>query len=117
MKWMRIVLVLTCIIAVPLFAADRTFDLTGWAAWVDPNSSGTFNSPAPNQPFNVDFNGKLGYGIGANIFFGSNVSAAFDIVQGRPEAGLRPRPGDAGGAFTNGFRMTPPTAALQGPFP
>ncbi|HEV7425148.1 MAG TPA: hypothetical protein VGQ46_02185, partial [Thermoanaerobaculia bacterium] len=75
MKWMRIALVLTCITAVPLFAADRTFDLTGWAAWVDPNSSGTFNSPAPNQPFNVNFNGKLGYGIGANIFFGSNVSA------------------------------------------
>ena len=44
MKWMRIALVLTCIMAVPLFAADRTFDLTGWAAWVDPNSSGTFNS-------------------------------------------------------------------------
>jgi outer membrane protein W len=113
MKWMRIALVLTCITAVPMFAADRTFDLTGWAAWVDPNSSGTFNAPAPNQPFNVNFNGKLGYGIGANIFFGSNVSAAFDIVQVRPEATLRPRPVGGGGAFTNGFRMTPLTGVLQ----
>jgi len=112
MKWIRIAVVLSCIIAVPAFAADRTFDLTGWAAWVDPNSSGTFNSPTPNQPFNIDFNGKLGYGIGANIFFGDHVSTAFDVVQVRPEATLRPRP-SGGGAFTNGFRMTPLTAVLQ----
>src|SRR3954452_4926558 len=97
MKWMRFALVLTGITAVPLFAADRTFDLTGWAAWVDPNSSGTFNSPTPNQPFNIDFTGKLGYVIGANTFSGSNVSAAFDIVQVRPEATLRPRPVSGGG--------------------
>ena len=113
MKWMRIAIVLTCIAAVPLFAADRTFDLTGWAAWVDPNSSGTFNSPAPNQPFNIDFNGKLGYGIGANIFFGSNVSAAFDIVQVRPNTNVRLRPVVGGRTTTRGTRMTPLTAVLQ----
>jgi outer membrane protein len=113
MKWMRIALVLTCITAVPLFAADRSFDLTGWAAWVDPNSSGTFNSPAPNQPFNINFNGKLGYGIGANIFFGSNVSAAFDVVQVRPETTVRLRPVVGGTTTTRGTRMTPLTGVLQ----
>ncbi|MEA2342495.1 MAG: outer membrane protein [Thermoanaerobaculia bacterium] len=113
MKWMRIALVLTCITAVPAIAADRTFDLTGWAAWVDPNSSGTFNSPAPNQPFNVDFNGKLGYGIGANVFFGNHVSAAFDVVQVTPETNIRSRAVGGSGAFTNGLRLTPLTGVLQ----
>ena len=113
MKWMRIALALTCIIAVPAFAGDRAFDLTGWAAWVDPNSSGTFNSPSPNLPFNVDFNGKLGYGIGANIFFGNHVSGAFDVVQVRPETNIRSRAVGGGGAFTNGLRMTPLTGVLQ----
>jgi outer membrane protein len=113
MKWTRIALVLICITAVPVLAADRTFDLTAWAAWVDPNSSGTFNSAAPNQPFNVNFNGKLGYGIGANIFFGNHISAAFDVVQVRPEATIRPRAVGGAGAFTNGFRMTPMTGVLQ----
>jgi outer membrane protein len=80
---------------------------------VDPNSSGTFNSPAPNQPFNVEFNGKLGYGIGANIFFGNHVSAAFDVVQVRPETSIRSRPSIGGNSFTRGTRMTPLTGVLQ----
>lgn len=113
MKWMRVALVLTCITAVPLFAADRTFDLTGWAAWVDPNSSGTFNSPVPNQPFDINFNGKLGYGIGANIFFGNHISAAFDVVQVRPDTNIRSRAVGGSGAFSNGLRMTPLTGVLQ----
>ncbi|MBV8543111.1 MAG: outer membrane beta-barrel protein [Acidobacteria bacterium] len=113
MKWTRIALVLTCITAVPAIAADRTFDLTGWAAWVDPNSKGTFNSPAPNQPFNIDFNGKVGYGLGANIFFGNHVSGAFDIVQVTPETSVRSHAVGGTGAFTNGLRMTPLTGVLQ----
>jgi hypothetical protein len=32
---------ISCLIAVPAFAADHAFDLTGWAARVDPNSTGT----------------------------------------------------------------------------
>jgi outer membrane protein len=114
MKWMRIALVLSCITAVPMFAADhRSFDLTGWVARVDPNSSGTFNSSTPNQPFDVNFNGKLGYGLGANIFFGSNVSAAFDAVQVRPETSIRSRAVGGGSFATSGTRMTPLTAVLQ----
>ena len=112
MKWIRIALVLICI-TVPVFAGDRSFDLTGWASYVDLNSSGTFNSPTPNQAFNVDFNGKLGYGIGANIFFGNHVSAAFDAVQVRPDTNIRSRAVGGSGAFSNGLRVTPLTGVLQ----
>ena len=111
MKWIRIALV--CLIATPAFAADRAFDLTGWAAWVDPNSSHTSgNSPAPVQLFDVDYQGKLGYGIGANVFFGDHVSAAFDVVRARAKTTLRPR---SGGGFyaTGGTRMTPLSGVLQ----
>jgi outer membrane protein len=111
MKWIRVALILSCITAVPAFAA--TFDLTGWAAWVDPNSNGTFNATAPNQPFDVSFNGRLGFGIGANIFFGGHLSAAFDAVQVRPKTTLRSHAVGGTAAFTNGMRMTPITGILQ----
>jgi outer membrane protein W len=113
MKWTRIALVLTCIIAVPLFAADRTFDLTGWAAWVDPNSKDTFNSSSPNQRFDVKFNGKLGYGLGANIFFGRHLSAAFDAVQVRPGTTVRSHAVGGAAFASSGLRMTPLSGVLQ----
>jgi outer membrane protein W len=113
MKPIRFAFVLACLFTLPAFAADRSFDLTGWAAWVDPNSSGTFNSSAPNQVFNVNFKGTLGYGIGANIFFGNHVSAAFDIVQVRPKAAVRPRAVGGGSLSATGTRMTPLTGVLQ----
>jgi outer membrane protein len=112
MKWMRIAVVLTCITAVPLVAADRTFDLTGWAAWVDPNSTDTFKS-TPTQQLKLDFDGRLGYGIGANIFFGNHISAAFDIVQVRPKAIVRSRAVGGRSFSTTGTRMTPLTGVLQ----
>src|SRR3954453_21409494 len=112
MKWMRLALVLTWIAALPMFAADRTFDLTGWAARVDTNSDGTFTAPSAGQPLRVNFDGRVGYGIGANIFFGNNLSASFDAVQVKPKTTIRSR-AVGGGAFTNGMRMTPLSAVLQ----
>lgn len=113
MKSFRIALVLMCLTAFPAFAADHVFDLTGWASWVDPNSNGTFNSSNPNEPFNVRFDGKVGYGIGANIFFGDRFSAAFDAAQVRPGTTVRSRAAGGGSFFTNGTRMTPITGVLQ----
>ncbi len=113
MKWSCIALALVFVIAVPAFAGDRSFDLTGWAAWVDTNSNGTFNSATPNQPFDVSFNGKLGYGAGANIFFGNNLSAALDIVQVKPDARIRSRAVGGGSFATGGTRITPMTGILQ----
>jgi len=111
MKWIRIVLI--CLTAVPALAADRAFDLTGWAAWVDLNSSHTSsNSPIPVQLIDVDYKGKLGYGVGANVFFGSHVSAAFDIVRARPRTTLRSRTGGASYG-TSGTRVTPLSGVLQ----
>ncbi|HEY4641791.1 MAG TPA: OmpW family outer membrane protein [Thermoanaerobaculia bacterium] len=112
MKWIRIALVFACGVALPAFAADRAFDLTGWAAWVDPNGSDTFKS-GPTQQLAVDFNGRLGYGIGANIFFGNHLSAAFDIVQVRPKAIVRSRAVGGRSFATTGTRMTPLSGVLQ----
>jgi outer membrane protein W len=114
MKWIRIALVFACVTTVPAFAGDRAFDLTGWAALVDPNSSHTpVNSPAAVQLLNVDYNGKLGYGIGANVFFGSHVSAAFAVVRARPKTTLRSRAVGGASYATDGTRMTPLSGVLQ----
>jgi outer membrane protein W len=113
MKWSRIALVFAFFMAVPVFAADHVFDLTGWAAWVDPNSKDTFNSTSPSQSFKVNFNGKLGYGIGANIHFGRHMSTAFDMVQVRPDVTVRPRAVGGASLFANGSRMTALTGVLQ----
>lgn len=103
---------LLCIllIASPTFAADRFFDLTGWATWVKPQSSDTFNSTAPNQAFNVNFRGKLGYGAGVNIFIGQTLSLAVDASEVRPDA----RYGFPGATLNQGsLRMVPITGILQ----
>jgi len=104
--------VISLVLAVPAFAKDRFFDLTAAAVWVDPNSSGTFNSGDPNQPFDISFDGKLGYGIAANIFLTDTVSLELAGSEVRPQAILRTRPT----GFTtsgNDVKMIPLTAVLQ----
>lgn len=100
----------TFLIAAPIFAADRYFDLTGWATWVKPESNKTFSSTSPNQPFNINFKGKLGYGIGANIFFGEAVSLSLDAVEVKPDA----RFGFPGSTLNqSNLKMIPITGVLQ----
>ena len=70
-----VVLVLT---AVPMSAQSRSFDLTAYAAWVDTSSEGTFNE---DDPVDISFDGTLGYGIGANVFWGGRISTEFAIVR------------------------------------
>jgi outer membrane protein W len=111
MKYLAMVCLLF-LLTTPAFAANRFFDLTGWVTWVDPQSSDTFNSTNPNQPFNISFTGKLGYGIGANVFFGDKISAEFSGSEVRPTAQY--------GFFQSGaplsqgdLKMIPLTAVLQ----
>lgn len=103
--------VLALSFTMPLFAADRSFELLAFATWVDPNSSGTFNAPSPNQPFNVDFNGDLGWGVGANVYFGRAVSLQLTGSEVKPKVNL------SGVAATGGspgsLKMIPLTAVLQ----
>lgn len=115
MKRASLFLLSLLLLAAPLHAADRTYDLTGWATWVDPNSSGTFNSSSPNQPFDVSFDGKLGYGAGLNLFFGNNLSASFDASAVETSAMFRNRAVSPSPAVnSNGkVKMIPLTAVLQ----
>jgi len=104
-----LLLSLAIVAAVPLFAANRAFDLDLNAVWVDPNSNGTFSRTGAN-PVNVDFKGDLGYGAAANIFFGSNLSLEFAAARVRPKANLTA----AGFNSGNGrLDMVPLTAVLQ----
>jgi len=106
------IVLVVCFIGLPAAAADRFIDLTGYATWVDANSEGTFNSANPNQPFDVSFDGKLGYGAGVNVFFGNRLSfelAAAAVKQGVNFTG-RVRPANATGGDLN---MVPITGVLQ----
>jgi outer membrane protein len=115
MKLFRFAAIATLLVlaSYPALAADRTFDLTGMVSWVDPNSSGTFNAADPNQPFDISFNSKMGYGIAANIFFGGHFSTEFAASEVRPDAVFRSR----AAAPTNGnlgtVKMIPITGVLQ----
>ncbi|HEX6642983.1 MAG TPA: OmpW family outer membrane protein, partial [Thermoanaerobaculia bacterium] len=71
-------------------AQSRAFDLTGYAAWVDTSSEGTFNEDTSN-PVDVNFDGTLGYGIAANIFWGDRISTEFAIVRVNSDVGFRQR--------------------------
>jgi len=100
------------LVSLPAAAADRFIDLTGYATWVDTNSEGTFNSANPNQPFDISFDGKLGYGAGINVFFGDRISfelAAAAVKQGVSFTG-RTRPANAPGGNLN---LVPITGVIQ----
>lgn len=104
--------VILSLLAFPVLAADRFVDVTGWAVWVDANSEGTFNSPNANQPFDISFDGKLGYGAGVNVFFSNRISIevmAAAVKQGVSFTG-RTRPAGAAGGDLN---MVPITGVLQ----
>src|SRR5579864_5564293 len=74
------------VIALPAFAASPGFELTGWASWVNTNSSTAFNSSAPDQPFGISLHNKVGWGAGANIFWLHNISTDFSAVEVRPSS-------------------------------
>lgn len=111
MKFSKAIFLATLIVsAVPVFAQHRAFDLSANAVWVDPNSAGTFNSNTPNQPLNVNFDGDLGYGVAANIFWGDHVSTEFAISRVQPEPNFRSR---SVGLSNDGVEMIPITGVLQ----
>ena len=96
------------LLAVPAaFAQSRAFDLTGSAVWVDPTSEGTFNS---SDPTTVNFDGTLGYGIAANVFWTNRISTEFAVARVSPQTTARRR---AAGASGGDIVMMPITAVLQ----
>ncbi|HET7435173.1 MAG TPA: OmpW family outer membrane protein [Thermoanaerobaculia bacterium] len=89
-----------------VFAQNRAFDLTANAVWVDPTSEGTINS---DDPTDVNFDADLGYGLAANIFWGTRISTEFAVARVNPETNIRRRAvGSSGDA-----EMMPITAVLQ----
>jgi outer membrane protein len=85
-----ITLVLLLIAAVPMSAQSRGFDLTGYVSWVDTSSEGTFDDTTAN-PVDVNFDGTLGYGLAANVFFGDRISTEFAIVRVESDVSVRQR--------------------------
>jgi outer membrane protein W len=104
-----ITLVLLLILAVPMSAQSRAFDLTGYAAWVDTSSEGTLDENTSN-PVDVNFDGTLGYGIAANVFFGERISTEFAIVRVNSDVGFRQR---AVANANSRAELMPITAVLQ----
>ena len=105
-----ITLILLLVAAVPMSAQSRGFDLTGYVSWVDTSSEGTFDETTSN-PVDVNFDGTLGYGLAANVFFSDRISAELAIVRVDSDVTFRQRavnnPGDTQG------ELMPITAVLQ----
>lgn len=105
-----ITLLLLLIAAVPMSAQDRSFDLTGYASWVDTSSEGTLDETTSN-PVDINFDGTLGYGIAANVFWGSHLSTEFAIVRVENDVSVRQRA--VNNAGDTQAEMMPITAVLQ----
>jgi len=105
-----ITLVLFLIAAVPMSAQSRGFDLTGYVSWVDTSSEGTFDDTTAN-PVDVNFDGTLGYGVAANIFFGDRISTEFAIVRVENDVTIRQRA--VNNAGDTQAELMPITAVLQ----
>jgi outer membrane protein len=98
--------------AVPMSAQSRGFDLTGYVAWVDTSSEGTFGSNGTvADDLDVNFDGTLGYGIAANIFFSDRISTEFAIVRVDSDVSVRQRA--VNNAGDTQAELMPITAVLQ----
>lgn len=98
------------VLSFPALAQERFFDLTGYVAWVDTSSEGTFDDTTADD-VDVNFDGTLGYGVAANIFFGDRLSTEFAIVRVNSEVGFRRRA--AGPVANTEAEIMPITAVLQ----
>ncbi|MDP9194156.1 MAG: outer membrane beta-barrel protein [Acidobacteriota bacterium] len=108
---LKVTLIVLSFIAVPMSAQSRGFDLTGYAAWVDTSSEGTFGSNGTvADDLGVSFDGTLGYGIGANIFFSDRISTEFAIVRVNSDVLFRQR---AVNNANSQAELMPITAVLQ----
>lgn len=96
--------------AVPASAQDRFFDLTAYAAWVDTSSEGTFDGI---EDVDVNFDGTLGYGVAANVFFGDRLSTEFAIVRVNSDITFRRRAAGPVVTSDSDAEIMPITAVLQ----
>lgn len=96
--------------ASPAAAQDRFFDITGYASWVDTSSEGTFDFEGVDD-VDVNFDGSLGYGLAANVFWGDRISTEFAITRVENELMIRPRA--VNNAGTASAEMMPITGVLQ----
>lgn len=108
MKHLGFALLALFVLVPTAFAQHRAFDLTANAVWVDPTNSGSFKDLA--DPADIDFDGTIGYGLAANIFFGDHISAEFAASRVDPDTTIRRHAVSSAGG---NLRMTPLTAVLQ----
>ena len=95
-------------LTVPVFAQHRSFDLTANAVWVDPTNSGSFEDLA--DPTTIDFDGNVGYGAAANVFFSDRLSVEFAISRVDTDTTVRRRAVTTPGG---NLEMMPVTGVLQ----
>jgi outer membrane protein len=109
MKRILFLSLLVALVSLPAFAQHRFFDLGVNGVWIDPSSSGTFDTSSTSRT-DVNFDGDLGYGVNANVFFGDHLSVDFAAARVHPDVNLT----QAGFANFNGrMSMIPLTAVLQ----
>ncbi|MHB0972367.1 MAG: OmpW/AlkL family protein [Thermoanaerobaculia bacterium] len=95
------------LVASPMFAQERSVDLTGYVSWMDPNGDNTIVDNGEDVDFNFD--SDQGFGIGLNVFWSNRISTEFTASMFSPEAAFE---GDVD--FGNSsLDMIPLTATLQ----
>lgn len=97
------------LLVTPAVAQDRFFDITANAVWFDSTGAGSFEDLA--DPTDIEFDGQLGYGLAANVFFGDRISAEFAIARVDSEAQVRRRV--VGPSVIRNLEIMPVTAVLQ----
>lgn len=95
------------LVASPIFAQERSVDLTGYVSWMDPNGDNTIVDNGEDVDFNFD--SDQGFGIGLNVFWSNRISTEFTASKFSPEAAFE-GPVDFGNSSLD---MIPITATLQ----
>ena len=100
---------LAFLLVTPVFAQNRSFDLTANVVWVDPTNEGSIEDL--DDPADIEFEGNTGYGLSANIFFGNHLSTEFAISRVDADTNITRR--HAVGSAGGNLDMMPITAVVQ----
>jgi outer membrane protein len=103
--------VLALLLFVPMASAQRSFDLTANAVWLDPSGGGSFDDLS--DPADIDIDADLGYGVAANIFFSDRISTEFAIARIEPETTITRRRAIGPAVPGGDLEIMPVTAVLQ----
>ena len=101
------------LLAVPVFAQERSVDVIGYATWVDPSGESVIEGDIATRDLDLEFESEQGFGVAVNVFWGNRISTEFAASVVEPDVALASDSQVIPAFAAGSLEMIPITATLQ----